>query len=250
MSRSKTNVPTESLTFIEDAPIAMGILDGDSGQFVAVNRLAEQVLGFARERILQRDVIDFSRPVTREGKASSESFAEAARKALAGDTVAFEWRHRNAGGDVAFIEVRLARLPHPDSKLLLGCLQDVTDQRRVREAQRQRESILNATSRTSSRLVRAGTWKEAVNEVLRELGEASKASRSYLFRCSELEHELCANRQAEWIVAGTDPQIDNPQLQNYQIRGSGFEDWIEQMKLGHPIHGRTRDFPEFEFRTF
>lgn len=83
--------------------------------------------------------------------------------------------------------------------------------------------------------------------VLRRLGEATDASRVYVFENYLGEdEELWGSQRYEWVAAGIPAQIDNPLMQSIPYRAAGFGRWIELLGRGEPVCGHRRDFPETE----
>ena len=74
------------------------------------------------------------------------------------------------------------------------------------------------------RLVAAPNWRDAAPGFLQELGEASGASRSYLFENSVREDgRLIASQRFEWADDTTAPQLANPVMQDMCFEEVGLE---------------------------
>lgn len=112
---------------------------------------------------------------------------------------------------------------------------------------RKREKILEAVSKCSAILLRASDWQDEIQNIVRELGNATGVSRCYIFRNkispngSILTDQLC-----EWCAPGITPQIENPELQNFDYVANGYKRWVEILSLKQPIFGCIKDFPEEE----
>jgi PAS domain S-box-containing protein len=116
-----------------------------------------------------------------------------------------------------------------------------------REVQR-RDAILEAVRFAAERFLgEAVGWEQSIREVLKRLGEAAAASRVYVFENFMDENgELWSRQRYEWVITGLSSQIDNPLMQAFPYRATGFGRWVELLGRGEPVHGHTREFPDSE----
>jgi PAS domain S-box-containing protein len=83
--------------------------------------------------------------------------------------------------------------------------------------------------------------------VLRRLGEATSASRVYIFENYAGEDgELWATQRYEWVAVGVSAQFDNTLLKALPYKAAGFGRWVEMLGRGDLVHGHVRDLPESE----
>jgi signal transduction histidine kinase len=68
-----------------------------------------------------------------------------------------------------------------------------------------RERILNAVAAAAELLLRAPSWRDAIDEVLRLLGQAGSASRCWLFECREIDGRMHSTLTHEWVAPGVEP---------------------------------------------
>lgn len=87
-----------------------------------------------------------------------------------------------------------------------------------------------------------GSGRSVYDSILQQLGEATGASRVYLF---ENHGERLMSQRAEWCAEGIVPEADNPQLQNLSY-DSYFPRWLKTLSQGQPINGVVADFPPEE----
>jgi PAS domain S-box-containing protein len=106
----------------------------------------------------------------------------------------------------------------------------------------QRDTMLEAVASCAERLLRAMDWEQAIDDVLRELGQASEVSRAYVFRFDETEHGITGQPIAEWAAPGIEPQIDNPRLQRQPT--SEFPGLWEGLSRGEIVQEHVRDLGE------
>ena len=126
-------------------------------------------------------------------------------------------------------------------RLIQGVLVDITDRKRTEEALRLREGVLAAIAAMAERLLSA-PWETVIEEALADLGAATGASRVWIFDAEKDEGgETLISRRFEWVALGIEPQIDNPALQAFSFRASGFEDWANTLFAGGIINAHTRE---------
>ena len=124
---------------VDHAPEAIVVLDLDGGHFVDGNPQAERLLGIGRAELCQMGPSDVTAPSWPYGKAPA-AFSEDAtevwvRRARSGDTTPFEWVLQGAAAAPVLCEVRLLQLPATGRRLARGTLIDITERRRVQEAE-------------------------------------------------------------------------------------------------------------------
>ncbi|MDZ7805183.1 PAS domain S-box protein [Thiohalophilus sp.] len=135
-------------TSIDHAPEAITILDIDSGKFVDVNKNGERLFSLKREQLLQSGPAELSPPYQPDGQLSERLAGQYISQALAGETPAFEWVHRDSRGDLLDCEIRLVRLPTEDRNLVRGSITDVTErkkmQSRLQESRERLQTVVNS----------------------------------------------------------------------------------------------------------
>ena len=91
-----------------------------------------------------------------------------------------------------------------------------------------RDAVLEAVSHGAERLVAAPRWRDAAPRFLQELGEASGASRSYLFETGVREDgRRIASQRFEWAAPGITAELDNPVLQDMCFEDVGIGQFEE-----------------------
>jgi signal transduction histidine kinase len=108
-----------------------------------------------------------------------------------------------------------------------------------------RDAVLAAVTRASELLSEPRPWEVLVVEALRELGEATRVSRVYIFEVERRNGIEVVSQRFEWCAPGNTPQIDNPSLQGMPL-DDGFARWGELLRVGQPVFGDIGDFPESE----
>ena len=116
----------------------------------------------------------------------------------------------------------------------------------MRSALERRDAILRGVAAASERLFDIGPWRERVPEVLRILGEATGSSRVYVFEVVARRRRIAISQRFEWVAAGVEPQLDNPDLELVDMESAGFSRWGELLQAGEPVFGDIHEFPESE----
>jgi PAS domain S-box-containing protein len=130
-------------------------------------------------------------------------------------------------------------------------LHEFEGQRERRKAERElrrQDAILETVRFAAERFLgETSGWEESVRTILKRLGEATQASRVYVFENYVGEDgELWATQRYEWVAPGVSTQIDNTLLKALPYRAAGFGRWEEVLGNGELVHGHTRDLPESE----
>jgi signal transduction histidine kinase/DNA-binding response OmpR family regulator len=126
-----------------------------------------------------------------------------------------------------------------------------TEQRRVEEALRRRDRIMEAVGFAAERFLAAPDWEQTTNEVIRRLGMATEVCRVNLFE-NHLDEEgvLLTSQRYEWVASGVKSQIDNPNLQGFSIYGEGHARWAEKLSQGDTVHSSVKELPDYERKIF
>ncbi|MGZ5293600.1 MAG: PAS domain-containing protein [Actinomycetota bacterium] len=163
--------------------------------------------------------------------------AESDRVNETGEPFDIEYRLVRADGEVIWVHDHAFMVHLPGGRRAWqGVLTDVTERQTALDALGRRDKVLRATAFAAERFLHAGTWEDALEEVLARLGHAVDASRAYVFRNDGGETELSMSQCAEWVAAGIDPTIDDRENQSYPYE-AGFVRWQELLSSGQVVHG-------------
>ena len=112
---------------------------------------------------------------------------------------------------------------------------------------RRRDNILKAVYLFTERFLRTELTESSIEPILEQLGYAAEVSRVYMFENSARDDgTLITSQRYEWVGAGIDPQMDNPDLHGFPFVEAGFGRWVEILGRGDIIYGNVEDFPETE----
>lgn len=160
-----------------------------------------------------------------------------------------EYRFRHQSGTYIWVEDCGTFLydAHGQAYRMIGAMRDITERKRAERVLRQREAILSAVAFATETLFRSSDWTENIQTILARLGQATDASRVYIFEnYTNATGTLFTTQRYEWVAPGITPQIDNPLLQAVDYHAAGFSRWVEAMRQRQPIYGVVCDFPENE----
>ncbi|WP_084610158.1 ATP-binding protein [Archangium violaceum] len=123
---------------------------------------------------------------------------------------------------------------------------DVTERRATTAALARRERYLTAVVELQQRLLAASASENLFERLVAPLGEASGASRAYIFEAhrSPDGNQLFSQR-AEWCAPGVTPELHNPQLQDMPLERQ-MPRLYELLSRGQVLSGRVRDLPQEE----
>jgi response regulator RpfG family c-di-GMP phosphodiesterase/putative methionine-R-sulfoxide reductase with GAF domain len=152
-----------------------------------------------------------------------------------------------AGANDYLMKNNLARL----AEVVRRELDEAENRRGVRLAEkalRRRDAITEAVRFAGeTHFVRNTAWEQGVPEVLARLGQAAGVSRAYVFENHPAsDGELPTSLRFEWVAAGIEAQLDNPDMQAFPLREGGFGRWVETLSGGKAIYGLVKDFPPSE----
>jgi PAS domain S-box-containing protein len=144
------------------------------------------------------------------------------------------------------VEDRTAELSASNAQLTI----EVSERRQAEEALRRRDAILEAVSLAAEKFMRTNSYRQHIQNVLGQLGQAASVSRVYIFENDGGgDNGLLTSQRYEWVKFGVAPEIDNPELQGLSYRESGIGRWEENLAQGKAIHGLVRDLPILERNT-
>jgi len=107
-----------------------------------------------------------------------------------------------------------------------------------------REALLRAVQQVIHLFLYQVDWEEHVSEMLELLGNATDVDRIYIFKNHVgADGTLYTSQRFEWVSSTTEPQLENPSLQNIPWEQSGFNRWYSILRKGEIVTGRVKDFP-------
>lgn len=162
------------------------------------------------------------------------------------DHLELEVRLTSLTSGVRWLQVRGA-INDTDGRLF-GTLMDVTARKAAEDGLESRDAIMNAVASASEMFLHSQNWQDHLDELLQELGQAANVSRVYVFRkhIASDKKTLLLSQIAEWCDDETEPQRDNPELQNINMMATGFERWLRVLGGNEALYGTLDTFPQSE----
>lgn len=114
---------------IDQAPEAIAVYDADQDRFVDANKNAEQLFGCSKQELLQSSPYRFLTSAQPDALPVAVSVKRHIERALDGQALILERAIHNAQGKDLQCEIRLARLPFKDRKLIRASYIDITERK-------------------------------------------------------------------------------------------------------------------------
>jgi len=128
---------------------------------------------------------------------------------------------------------------------VLGNAEANEERRRAERDLRGRDAILEAVSHAAEHFLKQPLLDTAMADLMRALGEATGASRTYVFENVPGEgHEPFALLRAAWST-GCMPMLDDPRLGHFRP-APHFPRWAELLAAGEALSGHVRELPDEE----
>lgn len=151
-----------------------------------------------------------------------------------------EWKVFKKGGKN---KVVLAKFFKTESKKVIIAFYDITNRIKSENKLLAKLTYEKALAKASKYLM---SDKRTVNDALKELLAATKASRVYVFKNSINENgELCMSQIYEHCAEGIEPQIDNPVLQNLSYTALN-DRWYRHLSVNKIIKGHLHELDKEE----
>lgn len=223
--------------FADQAPVMMWQTDAD-GMNSYLNREWLRFRGRGHDEEVKLGWRDGLHPDDRESVVAAWRAAFETRA-----DYRLEYRLRAANGDYRWV-LATARPTYDAAGTFsgyAGITVDVTDQRIAQADARRSSAILHAAGSAATRFLGAADWRDAIDEVLRRLGEAAEVSRAYIFKHVDGPKGTVMRQIHEWVAPGVTRQIDRADYLDLVVDGSGYEPWLEAFERRAPIVALTRD---------
>jgi PAS domain S-box-containing protein len=149
-----------------------------------------------------------------------------------------------ADGSELIIELSVVQIPVKGQRgpLFTAHLRDITQRKIAEEELATRARYETGLAASSQALLTLSEPREALNQALHHLLQASDVSRVYIFENFEDASDgLCMKQTHEACASGVAAEIDNPALQHLPYSG-GFARWRHELSEGRAISGLTEEF--------
>jgi PAS domain S-box-containing protein len=231
-------------SFIQNTKDALQVAD-TSGKIVFLNKEACDRLGIKPDEISNYNVWDFE-PMFLNYSEWENHVDELKRNRK----TTIESRNFNVKTKKEIpVEVTVTFTEIGDKSFIIAVSRDITERKIANDELLRREKMLLAISSSTNILLSGTDVYASISSSLSLIGEAVNVDRTYLFTNQEdPEHGLLTSQRAEWNSGIAEPQIDNPELQNFPI--SVFHDFLAVLEQGMPFVTLIRDMsPTSELRA-
>ena len=130
--------------------------------------------------------------------------------------------------------------------LLERQIEEEGSKRRAAEKDREKSDyILRILSETTALFFQQGITGESINNTLELIGQATSASRLYIFEKQKNKKKEVLNLTYDWVDKGVESQRDNENFTNVPVDSLVYKRWNKLLKEGVIIQGNIEtDFPE------
>jgi PAS domain S-box-containing protein len=123
-----------------------------------------------------------------------------------------------------------------------GVLTDITDRKLAEEALASRDRILEAAGYAAERFLRAPSWRDCIDDVLRRLGEAGSVTRATVFENVEHPDGLRMALRHAWLADDALDVLDRSPVDPVPY-GRRLERWVDVLMGGGVIEGAVETLP-------
>jgi len=138
---------------VESAPEAIILLEAAEQKNILVNENARQMFGYSEEEFLTLNPIQLAPEKQPDGRDSIEVATPYFERAMAGETVAYEFVNQGRDGNLIPCDVKLVRIPSQEGCLIRVSVTDITERKKA-------EEDLQASQQLFEQLT------EAINEIV------------------------------------------------------------------------------------
>ncbi|MCW5658646.1 MAG: PAS domain S-box protein [Burkholderiaceae bacterium] len=151
-------------TFADHATDAFFLMDHELN-VIDVNRQACEGLGYTRDELIGMSPRDF------DVGLEAESIAELAERAIAGETMTFETRHRRRDGSVFPVEIRSGTFVQAGRVHILALARDITERKLAEEKLRLQDHALQTSRMELAHVSRLTTLGELSSSIAHEVSQ-------------------------------------------------------------------------------
>jgi PAS domain S-box-containing protein len=224
-----------------DHPSSMCVLRMDDLTFVAANPAFERASGRSFSDLVGRrpDEIGLIDPT--DAATLLREVAELDGR----DASDFVTRihYRLPDGREAFARMAVGRTELNGEPHLIASFTDASAAVRQELALGRRDAILETIGAAAQLFLQTDRWEDAIDEVLRRLGQGAAVSRAHVFENVVLSSgERGSTNRFEWCAPGVEPQIGNPATID-QAFDPSQDEWRAALGRGEPWMVNVADLP-------
>ena len=224
-----------------DHPSSMCVLRMHDLTFVAANPAFERASGRSLGDLLGRRPDEIGLIDTTDAATVLREVAALDERDARDLVTRIHYRLPDGRDAVARMAVGLTELngePH-----LIASFTDASAAVRQELALGRRDAILETIGAAAQLFLQADRWEDAIDEVLRRLGQGAAVSRAHVFENVVLSSgERGSTNRFEWCAPGVEPQIGNPATID-QAFDPSQDEWRAALGRGEPWMVNVADLP-------
>ncbi len=140
----------------------------------------------------------------------------------------------------------VVRGPEDESLAVVTLCEDIGEQLAIREALERRERILEVIGLATESFLGTSAWEQKVEQVLKRLGEATRADRVYLSRFDDPDDIPTVPSGQSWMAPDSGVEDTRTGMRHLPPRGGLFERWRARLEDGGILEGAVKDLPAEE----
>ena len=167
---------------IDNLPVGMAFFDG-TPRVTNVNDKLAKMFEAPKQQLIDRYYEDFSPEFLPDGRRSLDVAYEQTNRAIAGESVRFEWPHQTATGKPVHCDITLMRVKNEDDFIGIGFLYDLSDIKKLTQHLHEQDELLKALNNVSFTLIEPGTnFEDSLQKSMSIISKAVNIDRVGIWR--------------------------------------------------------------------
>ncbi len=191
-------------SFFEQAGVAVGVLESETGRFIEVNRKYTALIGYSREDLIGRTWMEITHPDDLQADQDNMD------RLLSGEVADFTMQKRlyHQNGDLIWVQLTVSAIQNAQAspRQHLVIVEDVTERKRLQEEARRHEKMLAHSNRLAMAGEMVTGFAHELNQPLAAISLLAEASISRL-KADPVDYERVSGNLKEpfWadLRAGT-----------------------------------------------
>jgi len=185
-------------SIIDNLPIGIAFFDG-TPRVTDINDKLVEMFDAPKQHIIDRYYEDFSPEFLPDGRKAIDDAYENTNRAIAGETVRFEWPHQTLSGKPVPCDITLTRVVEEDEFIGIGFLYDLRDVKKLSEHLHEQDELLKALNSVSSTLLEpVKLFEDSLQKAMWIMAEAVNVDRVSIWKNSSDEAGIFCSLLYEW----------------------------------------------------
>ena len=229
-------------SIVDNLPIGIAFFD-NTPKVTGMNDKLAEMFDAPKQYVIDHYYEDFSPKYLPDGRKAVDGAFENMNRAIAGETVKFEWPHQTLSGEPVPCDITLTHVEDEDEDEFMGIgfLYDLRDVKKLTKHLHEQDELLKALNNVSSTLLEPGKlFEDSLEKAMWIMAEAVKVDRVSIWRNFQDEKGLYCSLVYEWNCG---------QFKSFEEYGSIAENirydekmvWKETMSRGECVNALVRD---------